>query len=420
MRRLILSIVVLSFVTIGVVGAVPSIAASRVGPATNGRWTLAHWTRPAGKGSLWGISATSPIDIWAVGGLYGVGAMVERWNGERWERVAAPRYRQFGAVAVFSPTNVWAVGGHSTGCTTHPVIDHWNGRRWSASATVPELGPGLGNLASISAVSASDIWAVGSFSPDASLCGGFVPAKDVHRTRPLIMHLDGDQWVAAEAGPEGMGASFVSVVAFSPTNVWAAGNESIRDNGHRTLIEHWNGRNWSVVPSAHPGPRGRGFLLGVSATGPRDIWAVGYYAASQTRQHTFTERWNGSAWRQIPSPNLACHLNDFTSVSMLSRTDGWAVGGAAYCGNPTERSETAHWNGVRWSLVPSQNTKPNGTYLEGVVSVSHNAAWAVGASEGREDGGAGRGVIERYRQHLTARRRLSERPVPLSRRWKKR
>jgi hypothetical protein len=395
MRLLRSTTIALMLAAIEVVGVVPALAASTTNHPTSGHWTMAHWTRPAGKGALNGISAISPTDIWAVGGLYGVGAMVERWNGKRWGRVAAPRFQQFGAVAAVTPTNVWAVGAHSDECTTRPVIEHWNGRRWTALEARPALGPGLGDLYSISAASPRDIWAVGGFTPHGTLCGGAVPPRDLHRTQPVITHWDGHRWLGSEASPKGMGLSFMSVTALSPTNVWAAGNESVRGNGFRSLIEHWNGQNWSVVPSPHPGPRGRGFLLGMSAIGPSDIWAVGYYAASRTRQHTCIERWNGSVWQQIPSPNLACHLNDFTSVSMLSRNDGWAVGGAGYCGNPTESSETAHWNGIKWSLVPSQNTKPYGTYLVGVAAVSHNVVWAVGASEGYE-GGAGHGVIERY------------------------
>ena len=323
-------------------GVVPALAATGTNQQSSGRWTMAHWTRPAGGGAFWGISGTSPTDIWAVGGLYGVGGLVEHWNGSAWRRVPAPRYQQLGAVAAVSPRDAWAVGARGDECTSLPVIEHWNGQQWSTMPAVTTPGPGLGNLYSISADSPSDIWAVGTFTPHGTLCGGRIPPRNLQRTRPLIAHWNGHQWLVSEVSPQGMGSSFVSVAALSPTNVWAAGNESVPDNGSRTLIEHWNGRNWSVVPSPHPGPRGRGFLEGIFAVGPQDIWAVGYYSASRTRQHTFIERWNGLGWPPIPSPNRACHLNEFSSISMLSPTDGWAVGDGDYCNNPSETSEAAH------------------------------------------------------------------------------
>ena len=377
------------------VGAIPALAASGTIQPTNGRWTLAHWNRPSGGGALGGISATSPTDVWAVGGLYFVGGLVEHWNGRAWERVQAPRYQQLGAVAAVTPTDAWAVGARGDGCTSLPVIEHWNGQRWSTMAAVTTPGSGVGELNSMSADSPSDIWAVGEFTPHGTVCDG-PPPKDIQRTRPLISHWNGHQWLVSDASPRGTGLSLVSVAALSPTNVWAVGNESVHHNGYRGIIEHWNGRTWRVVPSLHPGPRGRGFLRSMSAVGPHDIWAVGYYSASRTRQHTFVERWNGSVWRQIPSPNRACHLNEFSSISMLSPTDGWAVGDGGYCSDPSETSEAAHWNGMRWSMVPTENTGARGTYLGGVVTISHRVAWAVGQAAGRE-GTAGFGIIERYR-----------------------
>ena len=214
---------------------------------------------------LWGISAISTTDIWAVGGLYGVGGLAENWNGKAWQRVQAPRYQQLGAVAAVAPADVWAVGARGDGCTSLPVIEHWNGQQWANVATRTTPGPGLGNLYSVSAASPSDIWAVGTFTPHGTLCGGPIPPKRLQRTRPLISHWNGHQWLVSEASPQGMGSSFESVAALSPTNVWAAGNESVPDNGSRTLIEHWNGRTWSIVP----GTVDAGWLLSVAAESPR-------------------------------------------------------------------------------------------------------------------------------------------------------
>lgn len=44
-----------------------------------------------------------------------------------------------------------------------------------------------------------------------------------------------------------------------------------------TLIEHWNGTKWSIVPSPNQTPQGNNIniLLGIDSSGPGKLWAVG-------------------------------------------------------------------------------------------------------------------------------------------------
>ncbi len=69
---------------------------------------------------------------------------------------------QLNGIAAVSATDVWAVGryGDSNG-DEHTLIEHWNGSSWSA---IPSPNPGgqSQGLSSVAAVSASDVWAVGS------------------------------------------------------------------------------------------------------------------------------------------------------------------------------------------------------------------------------------------------------------------
>ena len=44
------------------------------------------------------------------------------------------------------------------------------------------------------------------------------------------------------------------MTAVASNNVWAVGeNEEVPGLGITTLIEHWNGSAWSIVPSPTPG-----------------------------------------------------------------------------------------------------------------------------------------------------------------------
>jgi hypothetical protein len=65
------------------------------------------------------------------------------------------------------------------------------------------------------------------------------------------------------------------VTAVASDNVWAVGeNEEVPGLGITTLIEHWNGSAWSIVPSPTPGAYPA--LNAVAARSASDVYAVGF------------------------------------------------------------------------------------------------------------------------------------------------
>src|SRR6478672_3269683 len=58
---------------------------------------------------------------------------------------------------------------------------------------------------------------------------------------------------------------------------------------------------WDVTPS--PNVPYASFLLGVATLSANDIWAVGVNYNTNGYQRTLTEHWNGSQWSVVPSPN---------------------------------------------------------------------------------------------------------------------
>jgi len=63
----------------------------------------------------------------------------------------------------------------------------------------------------------------------------------------------------------------------SPNNIWAVGytytNDYVR---YETLIEHWNGMDWRVVPSPNGDVHNDNWLYGVALISPKDLWAIGW------------------------------------------------------------------------------------------------------------------------------------------------
>src|SRR5207248_7564803 len=116
------------------------------------------------------------------------------------------------------------------------------------------------------------------------------------------------------------------VAAVSSKNVWAVGFYMSSNGGWRQpLIEHWNGTAWSIVPIPNPSSDSR--LYGVAAVSSNDIWAVGYYwDDDHISIHTLVEHWDGTAWSIVPSPNPVS--GDYSQLHGVaaSGTDVWAVG----------------------------------------------------------------------------------------------
>ena len=86
----------------------------------------------------------------------------------------------------------------------------------------------------------------------------------------------------------GGAGSLRGVAATSPGNAWAVGGTLCPARGLVTVIEHWNGRTWTLVPTP-----AAGILTGVATASAASAWAVGFWTASG---NAVIEHWDGTAW----------------------------------------------------------------------------------------------------------------------------
>src|SRR5437773_2689182 len=105
--------------------------------------------------------------------------------------------------------------------------------------------------------------------------------------------------ISAPSGPPATPAPTASATRRS-WDAWAVGIQSSGSRWH-TLVEHWDGTAWSIVPSPNPGSDNN-YLQTVAAASADDIWAAGYYW-NGSADRTLTEHWDGTAWSIVPSPN---------------------------------------------------------------------------------------------------------------------
>lgn len=268
---------------------------------------------------------------------------------------------------VLSAKNVWAVGDY-TGADGifRTLVVHWNGKGWSRLPS-PDPGTGSNYLDSVSAVSPSDIWAVGEYSTQP---GGFGANKT------LILHWNGRTWrQVASPSPGSFADDLSSVQRVSATSIWAVGLYAGSDIRDRSLILHWNGRAWSQVASPNPG-RQSDSLSGLSGVSAGSLWTTELYSnSSGTSGTSQIVHWNGRTWSKAAAGPSG---SDLVDVSVSSATNGWAVGSDA-----KGHSLAMHWNGRTWQRVASPNLKPGQltNALQSVTAVSPASAWAVGDAE---------------------------------------
>ena len=91
--------------------------------------------------------------------------------GSGWTVVPSPNtgspHNYFYGVAAIASNDAWAVGGYGNLTTqAQQLIQHWNGQVWT-SVTTPALLTTYNELLAGSAVSANDVWVVGSSGDDA-------------------------------------------------------------------------------------------------------------------------------------------------------------------------------------------------------------------------------------------------------------
>ncbi|QDU66997.1 hypothetical protein [Engelhardtia mirabilis] len=160
------------------------------------------------ENGLSGVSAVAPDDIWAVGGRYGDGFLIDpyvlHYDGSSWQLVTTPKpgiTHSLFDVAAIASDDVWAIGQTNTGAGIVGFALHWDGSSWSE---VPFSG---GSLA-LHAFASDDVYAVGA----------------------VVSHWDGGSWSVVEDFDGANGVSLGAVDASAPCKLFAAGRHAVAGN----------------------------------------------------------------------------------------------------------------------------------------------------------------------------------------------
>lgn len=341
---------------------------------------------PIGNG-LTGVFARTATDAWAVGAQAEIEngtvdseatvGLALHWNGTTWTNTPTPVVQflnqSLNAVTAVSATDAWAVGGIAGAQNQQPKFPlalHWNGSTWT-SVPIPTGpnpgGTGRGSLKAVVALSSTNVWAVGK-SPGVTA---------------LIEHWDGTAWTVASIPTINTGLE--AIAAVSPTNIWATGDQIVNANGTRTaLIMHFNGVSWTQVTNPVSVPANfvaNDGLTGLTAVSANDIWAVGEDTDRLSVDEPLVQHWNGTTWSRVAAPPRPAGITHYglQSVAAVSSTDVYAVGFLFRGDLSGTDNFVAHWNGTTWTQLAVPAPPEAAAGLNGISATpGGNPIWAVG------------------------------------------
>src|SRR5215469_11862167 len=223
---------------------------------------------------FYAVSCVSATDCTAVGdqGNFASGrylTFIESWNGHEWSTVPSPNAGAgdnfLTGVSCLSASACTAVGvQYRKSLASGPLIESWNGKRWSIVPAPNKAGSG--ELDAVSCVSADACVAVGTYLSKASAAN-----------MPLIESWSGSRWsIEPVNGPQ---SELFGVSCVSASTCKAAGNDWNKSFNAQTFVESWNGTRWSTEPTPNAGSpaRSANILRAVSCASASFCATVGNY-----------------------------------------------------------------------------------------------------------------------------------------------
>src|SRR6266571_3803787 len=173
------------------------------------------------------------------------------------------------------------------------------------------------------------------------------------------------------------GSELQDVTFVSAREAWAVGD--VFDTGtreNRTLVERYNGSGWSRVPSPNQSAGNSG-LDSISMI-PGGGWAVGYarqvggsyqpravgYYDDGSVKRPLALHWNGSSWHALKIPGAGL----LRKIKVISRSNVWADGTYYVPGERTTKTLLVHFDGTAWKTVQSADSTSNNNQLIGIAA----------------------------------------------------
>jgi hypothetical protein len=273
---------------------------------------------PAGADSAWAVGTNE--DAPNGGPLTALSPVAEQWTGGHWVStpIASPEaWEAIASVADGGTGDAWTVGDGATDPSQgnfEPLIRHWTGSAW-------QVTPFPGDTDSVNDLQLNQVAATGGKAWIAALDG----------VDGGILSWNGKAWTTQQVS----GAlELWGITAVSATDAWAVGYS----NNETAFALHWDGTSWQDESP----PNQEANLLAVAASGPDDVWTLGFASTG-----VVADRWNGSSWTEYQVPNLT-GMGNSSALGLAVDKSGepWL----ADYSDRADRTAYTHWNGSAWQL----------------------------------------------------------------------
>ena len=279
-----------------------------------------------GRGELRDVSCPSSIYCVAVGTDTKGATLGERWSGGTWSVMTTANPAGEGSLEKVSCSSAsFCIATGKVGSTL--FSEYWNGSSWSLVGFPLPVGSKGSAIEAISCTSSTACVAVGRYTGSKG---------EFSEWNTLIEHWDGSKWSIVPS-PNAEGKAFsrlFGVSCVSATSCLAVGfaNEKL-GSAPAPLVQKWDGSKWSIISAPTP-PGGSGTLLSVSCPVASFCMASGAGAENLA----FAASWDGASWKAQGSglPNA------LRSISCATQNSCELVGSL---------TKGQHWNGSGWSAL---------------------------------------------------------------------
>ena len=236
------------------------------------------------------------------------------------------------------------------------MIQRWKGTTWSIDPD--PVGASQSGLDGVACATGTDCFAVGQYH---------VPGASPLRS--LARRWNGTAW-ANNPVPSPVGATDTHLAGIdcpAATVCFAVGAATV-SGAEKTLVERWNGTAWAPMISPNVAGQPHNALADVDCTSATSCVAVGTTTTAGNTVQTLVERFNGFGWTVAPGSVVGA----LRGVSCATATDRLGVG-----------SVTLHWNGTTWNSIAAADPPSDTGIFEtaAVVCPAVNDCTAVGTAD---------------------------------------
>jgi hypothetical protein len=262
-------------------------------------------------------------------------------------------------IDVLGADDAWADGEVVYDDSLTPLIEHWNGARWSRVALPRRVMRRFDDTNLVNAIGASspeNLW--------------------VFTINDRYLRRSGTRWSTGRLPARAQG-TIESATVFSPSDAWVFGGKasgSISNLKFSPFAARFDGKGWQPVPVP-----GKGDVSAVSAVSANDMFAVtGLLSAYLGRAATpAVLHWNGGRWSPMPVQPRLSRADTLTTVVPESATSVW-VGGTSHTSRGRAKELVLRWNGRTWkSVSPPAAPSRNDYLVRSMAPDGHGGLFAV-------------------------------------------